>query len=261
MRLLPSRRYTLILSHFPGFDIGSYPGDAAIAAWAQAGLYKWCGYYLTSPCHSDSVFTPFTGKAKFLHSLGLGLAVIYVGYQQEGCGSTSLTRAQGVLHGMDAVLKCQAEGFPSSAVIFLDVEYFSGAISPEFIDYYQGWLAAVLDTTFQPGTYVAKANYADVSAAAQQEYAAHGLSFGGPVIWIAFEDTSFNPVTADPTASGITEASVWQGLLDTSQTQASVTLTVDLNTADSDDPSQTRTTETVVIIDYAVEEDIIEFDD
>lgn len=250
------------MSHFPGFDIGSYPGDSAITAWAKASLYKWCGYYLTSPCHSDSAFAPFTGKAKFLHSLGLGLAIIYVGNQQEGCGSTLLTRAQGFLHGMDAVATCQAEAFNNNVVIFLDVEFFSGTISAAFADYYRGWLSAVLDSqTFQPGTYVAKANYADISAAAQQEYAAHGLPFGGPVIWIAFEDTTFNPITADPTGSGIAEASVWQGLLDTSQTQGSVTLTVDLNTADSDDPSQTRSTETVVIIDYTVEEDIIEFDD
>jgi hypothetical protein len=248
------------MSHFPGFDIGSYPGDNAITAWAQAGLYKWCGYYLTAPCHSDSTFAPFTGKAAFLHSLGLGLAIIYVGYQQNGCGGTKLTRALGLQHGMDAVAKCQAEGFPNSAVIFLDVEYFDGAISAVFTAYYGGWLSAVLDSpAFQPGTYCAKANYNDVSTAAQKEYAAHGLGFGGPVFWIALADKTFDPVTAAPTDCGIAEASVWQGLLDTQQLQGGVTLTVDLDTADSNDPSQTRLD--VISVEYTFEEEIIEWDE
>jgi hypothetical protein len=250
------------MAHFPGFDIGSYPGDEAMAAWAEAGVYQWCGYYLTSPCHSDTVFVPFTGKAAFLQSLGLGLAIIYVGYQQSGCGSTLLTRAQGVLHGMDAIAKCMEEGFPRNVVIFLDIEYFSGPILPSFADYYQGWLSAVLDTqTFQPGTYCAKANYNDVYSAAQQEYGAHGLPFGGPVIWIALEDSAFDPVTADPTDSGIAEASLWQGLLDTQQSQGGVTLTVDLDTADSADPSQTRAIGRAIGVGYTFEEDIIEFED
>ena len=250
------------MAHFPGFDIGSYPGDDAMTAWAQAGVYQWCGYYLTSPCHSDSTFAPFTGKAGFLQNLGLGLAIIYVGYQQGGCGGTELSNAKGVEHGTDAIAKCQSEGFPKHAVIFLDVEYFDGAISPEFTDYYRGWLSALLeDGTFQPGTYVAKANYNDVYAAAQQEYAAHGLPFGGPVIWIAFEDGTFDPVSSDPTDSGIAEASVWQGLLDTVQSQGGATLGVDLDTADSDDPSQTRSGETLISVDYTYEEEIIEFDD
>jgi len=248
------------MAHFPGFDIGSYPGDEAFAAWARAGVYKWCGYYLTSPCHPDSKFAPYTGRAKYLHSLGLGLAVLYVGFQKAGCGDTQLTRAQGFIHGVDAVAKCRMEGFPSHSVIFLDVEYFKGAISAEFADYYRGWLAAVLDSqTFQPGTYCAKVNFNDVDTTARLEYAAHGLPFGGPVYWIVLEDTSFNPTTSGPAGCGIAEASVWQGLLDIEQKHGGTTLTVDLNTADSDDPSQSRTPLGVVAAVF--EEDIIEYEE
>ena len=240
------------MAHFAGFDIGSYPGDEAMAVWAQAGVYKWCGYYLAAPCHSDERFVPFTGKARFLHSLGLGLAVIYVGFQQEGCGSTELSRPQGVAHGMDAVIQCESEGFPRKAILFLDVEFFNGSISTAFTDYYQGWLSAVLESeTFRPGTYCAGANFDDVYLAAQQEYAAHGLDCGGPAIWIAREKIAFDPVNDSPTDSGIAQANVWQGLLDTQQTQGGLTLSVDLDTADSDDPSQTRATPTVIIIEYS----------
>jgi hypothetical protein len=241
------------MAHFPGFDIGSYPGDNAITAWAKAGKYKWCGYYLNSPCHSAGTFAPFTGKAAFLHSLGLGLAIIYVGFQQEGCGSTQLTNQRGILHGMDAVAKCQSEGFPNQAIIFLDVEFFNGSITAAFAEYYRGWLSAVLASQlFQPGTYVAAANFSDIYLAAQQEYAAYRLSSAGPAIWIALEDTSFDPVNDGPTDSGIAQANVWQGLLDVQQSQGGIALTVDLDTADSPDPSQSRVTPTIVIIDYTL---------
>jgi len=250
------------LAHFPGFDVGSYPGDAVFAAWAKSGTYKWCGFYLTSPCHSDSKFTPYTGKAKYLHSLGLGLAILYVGFQKTGCGGTQLTRAQGFIHGMDAVAKCRHEGFPARSVIFLDVEYSRGPISTEFTDYYRGWLAAVLDSqTFQPGTYCAKVNFNDVDGAARKEYALHGLPFGGPVFWIVLEDKLFDPFTAEPTDCGISKASIWQGLLDTNQTQGGTPLIVDLNTADSEDPSQSKPAAGVTGMGYTFEEDIIEFDD
>jgi len=38
-----------------GFDTFAYPGDDAMHAWATADKpYRWVGYYLSAPCHSDS---------------------------------------------------------------------------------------------------------------------------------------------------------------------------------------------------------------
>ncbi len=246
------------MAHFPGFDVGSYPGDYEMTAWAQAGVYKWCGYYLTSPCHSDTSFTPFTGKARFLHSLGFGLAILYVGHQQGGCGGKQLTNDLGCLHGADAVSKCKAEGFPANAIIFLDVEYFDGSISSDFSAYFQGWLSAVLQSQlYQPGVYCAKVNFSDVYNAAQREYAAQGAS-GGPAVWIALEDVLFDPVSAAPTDCGIAQANLWQGLLDTQEEQGGVSLDVDLDSADSTDPSCSRPCLTLIEIDVTsieIEED------
>jgi hypothetical protein len=158
---------------------------------------------------------------------------------------------------MDAVEKCLNEHFPGNAIIFLDVEFYSGAASTAFIDYYRGWLSAVLESQiFQPGTYVAKANFDEIYLAAQEEYAAHGLTGSGPAIWIALEDTSFDPANASPNDCGIAQANLWQGLLDTEQSQGGTQLIVDLDTADSDDPSRTKSSLSVVTIDYTfIEED------
>jgi hypothetical protein len=65
-----------------GFDTFAYPGDDAMRAWASADKpYKWVGYYLSAPCHSDS---SWEGKRGTLTNMGWGMAVIYVGQQTWG---------------------------------------------------------------------------------------------------------------------------------------------------------------------------------
>ncbi|HZE08635.1 MAG TPA: glycoside hydrolase domain-containing protein [Gemmatimonadaceae bacterium] len=65
-----------------GFDTFSYPGDEAMRAWLNADKpYKWVGYYLSAPCHTDS---SWEGKRPTLSAMGWGMAVIYVGQQTWG---------------------------------------------------------------------------------------------------------------------------------------------------------------------------------
>jgi hypothetical protein len=65
-----------------GFDTFAYPGDDAMRAWLTADKpYRWVGYYLSAPCHSDS---SWEGKRETLSNMGWGMAVIYVGQQTWG---------------------------------------------------------------------------------------------------------------------------------------------------------------------------------
>ena len=65
-----------------GFDTFSYPGDDAMHAWMTADKpYRWVGYYLSAPCHTDS---SWEGKRETLSNMGWGMAVIYVGQQTWG---------------------------------------------------------------------------------------------------------------------------------------------------------------------------------
>jgi len=65
-----------------GFDTFSYPGDDAMHAWLTADKpYRWVGYYLSAPCHTDS---SWEGKRETLSNMGWGMAVIYVGQQTWG---------------------------------------------------------------------------------------------------------------------------------------------------------------------------------
>ena len=65
-----------------GFDTFSYPGDDAMRAWLTADKpYRWVGYYLSAPCHTDD---SWVGKRETLSNMGWGMAVIYVGQQTWG---------------------------------------------------------------------------------------------------------------------------------------------------------------------------------
>jgi hypothetical protein len=185
---------------------------------------------------------PWIRKYQFLRGLGLGLGILYVGRQQNGCGSDSLSRAQGQTDGNDTITKCKAEGFPQDAIVFLDVEHFDGGISADMKDYYQGWIGAVLDDgTFKPGTYCADSNANDLINAAQQEYAAHGLPSGNPAFWIVKNDLSFDPQTSVPTGSGVAFANIWQGRINVvGEAHGGATISpIDQDVADSNDPSAT----------------------
>ena len=50
-----------------GFDTGSYPGDAAIKAWAASSPYAFVGFYFDAPCHTTTTFKTWSRKVG-LHS-------------------------------------------------------------------------------------------------------------------------------------------------------------------------------------------------
>jgi hypothetical protein len=223
-----------------GFDCGSYPGDAALHAWASGGTYQFVGYYLPAPCHG-SAFTPWTGKAAFIAGLGLGFAVVYVGLQQTGCGAAALSHDKGVEHGRDTLARCESEAFPNGTVVFLDVEHFDGSLSGAMEDYVRGWIGAILDDgSIKPGIYCAKRNADELRGAAQREYDARGLS-GRPAFWItSVSNPSFDIRSSTPDQSGVPFADVWQGRIDVSGEQDGVQLNIDQNVAMTDDPSGVR---------------------
>jgi hypothetical protein len=170
---------------------------------------------------------------------GLGVIIIYVGLQQDGCGNANLSRAKGIEHGLDTIDKFTAEGFPDDAVVFLDVESFTGALSAPMEAYIRGWISSILDfARMTTGIYCPASKVNEIRLAAEKEFAAHGLPGGSPVFWIVKVATGFDIATSKPTDSGVTFASAWQGRLDISETQGGVTIRIDQSVADTRDPSR-----------------------
>ncbi len=225
-----------------GFDCGSYPGDDAVKAWAANSPYEFVGFYLDAPCHSPATFKTWSGKRSFITQQGFGLAVIYVGHQQDGCGKNSLSRQKGLEHGADTIAKCAVEGFPSGTIVFLDVESFNGHLSANTEAYIRGWISALLDSggASSPGIYCPRKSANEIHLAAGKEYAAHALPNGAPAFWIVkTQDPLFDPSTSSPVDCGVPFANVWQGRIDVKgEVHGAVALDIDRNVADSRDPSR-----------------------
>lgn len=223
----------------PGFDLGRYPGDAALQAWRGAAPYEWVGYYLPAPCHRDA---SWSGKRAALQAMGYGFAVIYVGQQQfEGdtataapgapiiCSRTLLTAERGRTDGADAIARTAAEGFPTGTAVFLDVERVS-TLTPEMSAYVGAWTNELRrDGRFRPAVYAHRDNAVALRGVVVQGTAGEAVPF-----WVA-GGQGFS-LERNPRESGIDFATVWQGL-PAPRTWAGVTLTIDENVSATASPS------------------------
>jgi hypothetical protein len=236
-----------------GFDTHTYPGDKTMAAWkaAPGAPYRWVGYYLPAPCHTDK---SWTGKRQTLVSMGWGLAVVYVGQQTWGrtprklsaartevilkskkpCNADLLTATRGRADGDDAIAATEREGFPARSIVFLDIERME-KMPAAMRDYYRAWTRRLLeDGRYRPGVYVhahnAQAVYDDVKA----EFAAAGVT-EQPRIWVA-SARDFEEGKA-PQDVGFAFAGVWQGVIDVARTVADIKLPLDVNVSSWSSPS------------------------
>lgn len=213
-----------------GFDASGYPGDAVMAELKKTTNLEWCGFYLApAPSHPDPGWMT---KRATLVAQGWGLAPIYVGQQVTGPGSHLVTAAQGTKDGEAAVQLMLHAGFPSGSFVYLDLE--NGApFSTAQQEYVGAWCDAVTAAGFGAGVYCSFQIAAEVAklrpkvrvwAFHVRTVAAHAVS-----------GSTFP--TPDPSTSGFAGAALWQ--LDDSA-EISVggrTLLVDLDSADTADPS------------------------
>lgn len=230
----------------PGFDTRDYPGDGVMARWREHSPYRWVGYYLPAPCYTG---TSWVGKREPLDRMGWGMAVLYVGEQDwrsmgtppamtdsaaaadPRCASANLSAENGRAHGEDAVARAAAEEFAPGTVIYLDVERVD-EVSPELAAYVGAWIGALLDRgQYLPGLYAHRRNADALLEAAAAEYDRRSR-IGEPALWVASSE-GFD-VRARPAESGVPQADVWQGAFDRDERWGDVTLTIDVNVADSD---------------------------
>jgi hypothetical protein len=185
--------------------------------------------------------------------MGLGCAVLFVGEQDwramggattdtaagasPRCSSDYLTADRGTEHADAAAAAAAADGFPAGTVIFLDVERVS-RVSPELESYVRAWVARLLaNGRFVPGLYAHDVNVELLYAAVADEYA-RTQPGARPPLWVA--RTAGFDVKSAPRESGYGAAVLWQGRLDTSETWGGRSLLIDVNVADSMDPSRGR---------------------
>jgi hypothetical protein len=150
------------------------------------------------------------------------------------CTPANLTAERGAADAADVARVLSAEGFPPGTVVYLNVERVE-RVTPELTAYVAAWVGGLLDGgRYVPALYAHASNAPNLLALATGEFAQRGRR-DRPRLSVA--RTGSFALELHPRESGITQANVWQGVLDTSETWGGSTLRIDRNVADSPSPS------------------------
>lgn len=195
-----------------GFDRNDYPGDAALAQLRKTFTYA--GYWLNTPPGATS--NSWAGKRNTLATHRFGFLLLFNGRAYRNLHGAD-ARALGQQDAAAAAAAAIKEGFRRNAVIFLDQEE-GGVLLPEQFAYIAGWMDGMQGAGFKPGIYcsgiaVPQQDGTTTTTAADLR---SKLGSRNIKIWVANDQCppspgcSYAKPVPNPTASGTTEAGVWQ---------------------------------------------------
>ena len=258
---------------YTGVDRNDYPGDVRLDALRQQ--FRYIGYWLNAPPGEQA--TTWMGKRAVVRSHGFGFLLLWNGRLDrdlQGKDAAALGRAD----GLAAVAAAARECFPAGALIFLDQEE-GGRLLPAQAGYILSFVATVRSAGWRAGVYCSGIAVPDgaggfINTAQDLEQQAAARPGFAPIpLWIARDECPPSPgcVVESPRSSPaaalqIPEAVVWQYALSPRRAQFTAACPrtyaqdgncypqripghtggdreagfVDLNTADSPDPSGGR---------------------
>jgi Domain of unknown function (DUF1906) len=249
-------------STYLGFDRNTYPGDANLKPLRQT--FSYAGYWLNSPPGEKT--NTWTGHRALIESAGFGFIVLFNGRLDAQLRSEANAKRLGLSDAHAATAAARREGFPAKTILFLDQEE-GGRMLPEQKAYIYAWVDAVVAAGFHAGIYCS----GQVSPDEQHVVTAEDIRLtAGPrdITYWAINDTcppspgcTFPTHPPHPRHSGVDFAEVWQfaqspqrkdvaahctnyshdGECYPPGVAAALKLHVDLNSANSPDPSQGRT--------------------
>ncbi len=244
-----------------GFDRNDYPGDQNLSALRQT--FSFVGYWLNNP--PGGMANSWAGKRQTLDSAGFGFLVLFNGRLDAELKSVANARSLGKTDGVAAVLAARNEGFTPGTAIFLDQEE-GGRMLPEQKAYIYAWVDAVAASSFRAGIYCSGiAAKDDENVVTAEDISAH--AGGRRIVYFVSMDQCppspgcvFPKRAPNPSQSGVGFADVWQFAQSprrpeyTARCSATYSsdgncyppgitekLHIDIDAADSADPSQGRT--------------------
>jgi hypothetical protein len=244
-----------------GFDRNDYPGDANLKILKQTFIYT--GYWLNNPPGEKS--NSWSGHRLALQSAGFGFLALFNGRLYAELKSVANAQRLGKTDARAAVSSAAREGFPKATIIFLDQEQ-GGRMLPEQKAYIYAWVDGVTAAGFRAGIYCSGIPAPDDSNIVTADDIRQNAGKREIVYW-AINDTCppapgcvFPPHPPSPAQSGVRFAEVWQfaqspqrtdvagrcsnysrdGNCHPPGTSPAQGLHVDLNSANSPDPSRGR---------------------
>jgi hypothetical protein len=133
---------------YPGFDLNTYPGDAALPILRKT--FSFAGYWLSPPPGAKA--NTWVGKRQHLLSQKFGFLLLYRGPQTSELKSSAQAANRGTADAANAAATAKKEGFPSHAIIFLDIEE-GGRLPAKYHAYLRAWVDALARAGYRSGAY------------------------------------------------------------------------------------------------------------
>lgn len=248
-----------------GMDRNDYPGDQNMSTLHK--IFAFTGYWLNNPPGANA--NTWTRKRAVLESQGYGFLLLFNGREYQELKASGDAAGVGARDAKVAVQAAEREDFPKHSIIFLDQEQ-GGRMLPEQRAYIHAWVDAVVRGGYRAGIYcsgisVQESKNVSVNTANDIRNNAEGREIH---FFISNDQCPpsqgciFLPETPLPGASGVPFAEVWQyaqsprrpemtaacrrtyaadGNCYPPSVTLSIGLHVDLDAADSPDPSHSRT--------------------
>jgi len=131
-----------------GFDLNTYPGDAALPILRKT--FSFAGYWVSPPPGAKR--STWIGKRQLLLSQRFGFLLLYRGPQTRELKSSSQASHRGTADAANAAATAKREGFPSHAIIFLDIEE-GGRLPAKYHAYLRAWVDALARAGYRAGVY------------------------------------------------------------------------------------------------------------
>ena len=247
-----------------GMDRNDYPGDANMRALRQTFVFT--GYWLNNPPGAAS--NTWRGKRKTIEAMGYGFLLLFNGREYRQLKASGNAAQVGSSDATAAVKSAARDGFPKGAILFLDQEQ-GGRMLPEQRDYIHAWVDGVVHTGYRAGVYCSGIPFsesASVSVVTANDIRDH--DDGREIHFFVSNDQCgpspgcvFAKPPPTPKSSGVPFADVWQfaqsprrpdmtaacrqtyapdGNCYPPATTVNSGVYVDVDTANSSDPSQAR---------------------
>jgi hypothetical protein len=152
--LLPSLPSRILAQESPsaprylGFDLNTYPGDAALPLLRKT--FAFGGYWLSPPPGAKQ--NNWLGKRHLLRAQKFGFLLLYNGPLTAVLKSPSQATKRAIADAANAAGAAKKEGFPSHAIIFLDIEE-GGRLSENYHAYLRAWISELARAGYRAGVY------------------------------------------------------------------------------------------------------------